>query len=584
VHRRWSGHRGRAGGAVATGGEAAAPPSAASAASAETIAADERIAKNDRGLRRWLVLIGAPVVLAGILPWPMTAWELADRIDSAAPLVLPAIGVLAILFGAIGRIPARARAVLAGVLAIGLAWALLDLVRLSFIVREIDRLLRSVELAGFVVGLASILGAALGELFVQLRRASRPRAFVALVAWLHLLARAFVPLERDNDVDSMPFIIMMESFDRADYAEEALIPGIGLLGVGIVTLLGIATSTWRALSPMPFRPHVRFRSPWLAFALAGSPAIVTLLVFGYSAIESEMIVLAAGFIVASYLWALHLGLPLFAAHFVSACADGAGALVRDLRTGDRAAKRRALGVGALILALLVALGAWRVARAFLPDSRDATTGEFLESTSDAIVASVMGHEIDPRFLGGYSEFDLRGSRGALAESVGEGAEVEVLLTAVTVFSAAPDRGYIVVAALRSADGEVSWTGAWGGDPPELSTHISGDIGEILSRVADAAMGGACLPLPTAETFAALPPDARAMLSSTDAAARICGEGAGRDESGSWVDGLLYPAGGHGGLGPVIVWVRAGGRVHEIRSSFHGRPDRPWLERASVTTL
>ncbi len=576
MHRWRSRDRSRAGGAVA---------STARAPEAEAIAAEERLERIDRRLRRWAILCGAPLALTLLVPWPHDdelrfAWELGDALGTRAPIVLPAIGAVAVLLGVVTRIPRRVRAMVAGALAVALGWQLVDLLLLRAVFRAVAEPLRAADLGPYLLGVAAILGAATCEHFVQLRRASRWRAFIALFAWLHVLVRAFLPLAPDHwdPTSTIPFVAMAEAISHADRGDE-MFTGLGFALVGLVTFLGVATGVWRALSPMPFRPHVRFRSAWLALALGVAPAAGVLLLFAFEAVSEHPSLALAGLDTAAYLFALLAGLPLFAAHALDALTDGAGDVVRDLRAEDAPRKRRARRIAGVAFALVLCLAAWPVVRAVLPDSRDATAGDFLEDAASAVLASTMGGEIDPRYLGGYSELDLRGSRGELAERIGANASVDVRLTAIEVVVVPPSGGRAPLAVVRSADGDVGWTGAWEGRVPDMVADAPGALGDIFSRANDAAGTMTCLPRPSPSVFDGLPPAARAELADASALERHCAE---RRSDGSWIDGWLDRSRRSGALGAMVIWVRANGRIYALHSHAYASRDHVWLGRAEIT--
>jgi hypothetical protein len=237
-------------------------------------------------------------------------------------------------------------------------------------------------------------------------------------------------------------------------------------------------------------------------------------------------------------------------------------------------KRARLALGAVGgLAILSCLTP--VALNLLPDDHD-DAADVLIDVADNVVESAMGGEVDPRFVGGYSEYDLRGSVGVLQqEAPGTDASLryatfEMRITngavATIVVGVDPDGGLVFLGGGPTVDVY----------PNRGSLRLASEpLADLAEDIATGLSSLTCLP-------GSAPPDLPGLVDTRSTLAPLCSGGSGSaDDSRRRIDELAGSNHADGDTGTYRVWVQTGDVVHVLTGRLYSDLGRLWIGRATV---
>jgi len=532
----------------------------------------ERLAKKDRSVRRRVLLTVAPLIPTLLIPWPPGfSWEMNDRVDTIAFVAIPLIALIATVVALMKKRSLLVRNTLLGALGLAAVWVVLDVATSHQFIRSLANDIKRLDAYALYLGLfVPILALAL-ELVAALDRRSRFRASLAGLGWMGLVAGYFLPMRSDR-VESMPFLLLMEAIDDAGRHEEYLIVAIPVTLL-LLTALGAAAYTLlRLLGDSDQRERWRPRTGCVAFFIGTPPALLLFALATWQAIEHDPEMLGLAWNAAAWVLGFWVGLPVLLASGIDGLidfgkltiGDGEPHLVKRTRIGLAAA-----GLIGIVLCLAPLAGR------LLPDSREGRAAEELHEIAGAIVDSSMGGELDPRFIGGYSEYDLRGSSGVLREAIGQTEptllyatfEIVVLGDVSATIEVGVDDGS-ELAYLGGSESIDSY-------PPEWALRQASEpLADLTDRMRENMTMLSCLPASAPPSLpglvdrrATIPPLCRGSI-STDQRRRIRDIGRGGGD-------------GSGGTGAYRVWVRSGSDVHRLEGRLFSHEGRLWIGRAAL---
>jgi hypothetical protein len=529
----------------------------------------ERLEAKDRAVRRRVLVTVTPVVLSLFIPWEDGfAWEMNERVDGSAFIAVPLVALVATFVALFKKRSLLVRTLLLGGLGLAFAWTFHDLITSSRVIRAMSYDFKRLDAYALYAVLGVPLFAFTGELFAALDRRSRPRAIVAGLGWATLALGYFLPLRSDR-IESMPFLAITEAVDDAGRDPENflfIIPAMTLFFIAV----GAATLTiLRLIGDAEQRERWRPRSGCLAIGLGSIPAFLSLAVFTFVAISDDVEWL--GTAIDGTTWALlfFLGVP----GLLAAGLDGAATTVLlAFGRGERSHVRLArLGVGAVAgLGILSCLTP--VAVDFLPDGRDDAAGEVLLEVAGEVLHTAGGTDLDPRFIGGYSEFDLRASRGVLRTS-GEGPLELVYATFEILVSGHHDATILVGV---DPDGELHYLSAESTldtyPPRGMLRRASDRLADLVARIDEGLSTVTCLP-------ASSPPDLPGLSADPSSFTRVCSPVATGDDRRRISD-IPGSDAAHGTTGTYTVWIRAGGEMHVLEGRLYSHEGRLWIGKAT----
>ncbi len=534
---------------------------------------EERAAKKQRAIVRRVLFFVAPMIPTLIIPWKIGfGWEMNERTDTTAFVSVPLIALAATVVALMKKRSLLVRSLILGGLGVALLVIADDFLTAPRVIREYDRDIQNLDAYALYVGLGVPLLALTMELFAALDRRSRPRALLAGAGWATLVLAFFVPMRSDR-VESMPFLVMTELVDDAQHT-----PGKLLLAapMSIVLLLSIGAATLtilRLIGDAEQREKWRPRSGCLAIGIGVVPAVLCLLGFTLGAIMDEIEWL--GTAIDGGLWTLGfwLGMPAL----LAAGLDGL-ATTTSLAFGrgePTHVKRARLGLG-MVLGLSVLSCLTPVALNLMPDSRDDDAGELLLEIAHEIVDTSMGAEPDVRFVGGYSEFDLRGSRGALRSAAGQAtpellyATFEMTVTnpreATVLLGIDPDGGLHFVGGSAQIDGYPVW---------ETLRRASEPLADLADRIEEGLTSVTCLP-------AEAPPALPELDADPSALAGLCSATPTGETIPRRIRDIPFStANPAAGTGAYRVWVDAGGTTRILEGRLYSHEGRLWIGKATL---
>lgn len=530
----------------------------------------EGAAWKDRVVRRRVLLAISPLMATLFVPWPDGfSWEVAERLDSTAFLTIPLVAFAATLVALAKRRSLLVRSLILGALGVALVGLSFDAITSPALVRKFSSDVGRWDAYVLYLGLGIPLFTITLELFAALDRRSRPRAILAGFGWLTLAAGYLIPFRSDR-LEEMPLIMMAEAIVRGRPKSLLAISPMVLL---LLLALGAAALTvLRLIGDPERRQRWRPRSGCLAIGLGVLPAVLALLGLTLGAFVEDIEFLGVAYNVSSYILGFFVGVPValasgldgLAVTFGFAAGKGEPNLVRRARFGVGAVG----AVGVLwCLALLVS--------DLLPDRREARAAEELLDVVEVIIDTSAGEAVDPRFVGGYSEFDLRSSVGVLGEVIGSGAEPTFEYATFEIVVVGNRNGTIEVG--LSPDGELRYlSGASGGGdrPPQSSLRRASEpIAGLVDRITEGLSSLACLP-------AEAPPVLPGLVDAHTTVATLCH--AETSSGRRRIRDIGRTGDGWGGTGRYRVWVRSGTDMHRLEGRLYSHESRLWIGRAALS--
>ena len=262
------------------------------------------------------------------------------------------------------------------------------------------------------------------------------------------------------------------------------------------SIVGFVQALRRLGSDREAAAKKKFQTSWLAYLLLPTPLVLLL------ALSVVMTAANDADIITNVVNVFALA---FGALFGGAIGIGHGLPALTV-LGVRGETPRWVRRGATAVVVLVVLTV--LVRGIFPDRRDSRIIDLMEELSQATADALEGGEVDPRYLGGYSEFDLRSAGRVLEGHPAEGQQLEPVLYAIG-FEVAGDggRGTGWIALLES--GELRWTGRnhrYGSMVP-LDTLRRADpaVADIVTRTLEGATSVGCLPALDEPDVRGLPP-------------------------------------------------------------------------------
>lgn len=498
--------------------------------------------------------MGIPLTLALVLPWKVRhdemrfAWDVAERLDHVGIVLLPMCGVLflAAAFARRWRYETRARVVgFAGVAVCGLGLILMHIP--SF--RELDRMW---IYAPYVLFLTPIftLGA---EMAMHMRPRSKALTVLALVGWVAMFGVYCTPLDADADFDSSMLGQTMRALERG--RGDSVLVAMMMLWLWGLSFAGATQAMRRVGDDRDEAAAKRFRTSWLGYLLFPVPMIVAAS-FAMVGQLDDLDDLVEIFVPFACVFGFMFGTSLGLCHLF--------VLTHDHPVVRSNLKRATLGLALAIAAIVIF-------RMLMPDRRDAHVAELQWEIAEALCDALEGQPVEPRFLGGYAEFDLRSAASLL--DVPEGTTFEPELFALDVTG----NGTRARAVALSAD-ELRWAagGDWVGAHPELYRRASPVLLEAMSRVADASSTPGCLPGITESDVEGMPPAAM-QLASTDPSTICDSDDHGRRRRFGDAGGGVT-----GGVGNYLAVVRgSNGERYALTGTNRFESGRLWVGNPSL---
>ncbi len=488
-----------------------------------------------RSLRRGAGFVGIPLTLALVVPWRLGyrgtqfSWDIAERFDHIGFVLLPACGLLflAAAFGPKLRYETRARIVgFAGVATVGIALALMHLPT----VRPIGRLWLY---APYMLLLMPIFAVA-AEMSMHMRPRSRGLTLLALVGWIGAFVLTCTPMEPDLDFDSSMLGQSVRAMGR--YYGNKMLPALMAPGY-LLVFLGVSQALRRIGKDRDEAAEKRFRTSWLAYLLYPVPMVVVATVAMIAQLDDpdDLVEIFVPFACA---FGVMFGGALGLCHLM--------VLANDHEPIRSNLKR---GAFAVVLATVVIMAI----RWVMPDRRDAHVAELQWSMAEALCDALEGEPVEGRFLGGYSEFDLRSAPSVV--DAPEGTTFEPVLFALRVTGAGRYARAVALGpdTLRWAAGGSQTYGNAG-----QYERASPALAEAITRLSDASSATGCLPELSESDVEGMPQPAQRLLARDPS--EICdddtnGSGRGRrfrDAHGSGVSG---------GIGDYLALVRGSNGEH-----------------------
>jgi len=237
-------------------------------------------------------------------------------------------------------------------------------------------------------------------------------------------------------------------------------------------------------------------------------------------------------------------------------------------------KRARVGLGAAGLAGIIVCLAPLAAR-LLPDNREGRAADELLAIATTIVDASMGGEPDVRFVGGYSEYDLRGSSGVLRDAVGSAPPTLVYASFEILVSS---QVHATIEVGVDAEASLVYLGGRQGTDIHVPNGMLERASEPLSGLADYIQQNMTL-LNCLSTSA--PPDLPGLVDRQPTIRPLC---TGSVSSGGndrlRIRDLANGSGESvGGTGVYRVWVRAGGAIHRLEGQLYSHEGRLWIGRS-----
>ena len=487
-----------------------------------------------RSLRRGAALVGIPLTLALVVPWKIGyrgtqfCWDMAERNDHIGFILLPACGLLfvAAAFAPKLRYTTRARLVgFAGVAVVGLALALMHLPTL----RPIRRMW---IYAPYMLLLLPIFAVG-AEMSMHMRPRSRGLTFMALAGWIGVFVLTCIPMEANLEFDSSMLGQAVKSMGR--YYGNKVLPALMAPGF-LLIFLGVSQALRRVGADRDEAAEKRFRTSWLGYFLYPVPMVVaaTIGMIGQLGDPDDLVEIfvpfAGGF-------GVMFGGALGFCHL--------SVLAHDYEPIRSNLKRGAVAV-ALATVVIMAI------RWVMPDRRDAHVAELQWAMAEALCDALEGQPVEPRFLGGYAEFDLRSARTVV--DAPEGTTFEPVLFSLRVTGT----GRYARAVALGPD-TLRW--AAGGSQTYGNAlqyeRASPVLVEAITRLSDASSATGCLPELSETDLEGMPQPAQRLLARDPS--EICDD----DPDGNgWGRRFGDARGGvSGGIGDYLAVVRGSNGEH-----------------------
>ncbi len=535
---------------------------------------DERAAKKERAIRRRVLLTITPLIPTVVVPWPKGggfSWEAAERLDVDGFLWVPLLALLATLITLPKKRSLLVRSLLLGGVGVTMVAVVHEGMVAPRVIRQIfDRDIQRLDAYSLYVGLGLPLLAVTMELFAALDRRSRPRALLAGLGWGCLALGFFVPMRSDR-VESMPFLMMTELVDDARREPVLLLLAAPMAMLLFLSLGAAAYSLLRLIGDEDRRERWRPRSGCLAIGIGALPALLITVVCTIGVFADGIGWLGAAYNGGVGLLGFWIGIPAL----LAAGLDGLATTARlAIGRGDAKHVRAArLGIAALGGASLLTC-LTPIATGLLPDSRESAAAEVLVDAAEEVVRTAGGAEPDPRFVGGYSEFDLRGSRGVLSEAIG-GADAELVYATWEFTVRGRSQGTVTVGIDPSA--ELHYLDARTAldryPEPGMLEHASPPLAGLAARIDEGLTSVGCLP-------ASSPPDLPRLTADPSSIAEVCNP-IGDEDRRRRIRDLPFENATTGGTGRYRVWLRANGSIHVLEGRLYSHEGRLWIGRASI---
>jgi energy-converting hydrogenase Eha subunit A len=365
--------------------------------------------KATRRHRILALTIGVPLAAVLVVPWERWDWVFLWDLPDGTKLPLAAAGLAGLLFvrAAFAAEERRRRALaLAGVAAGAAGLWLLGAIPFS------GSQLRRVGLMATRAWVLVAMWAVGAEMAMHRRPESRAISVGAFLGWLGILALFFfVPVGAELDPEGTAAAQLLARLDDRWHRMPFVVPFYGWFA--FIAFFGLVQTLVRLGEDRARAAQKPFRRSWLAWALYPAP-LIALFAFG-------------AFMVATNNDADELTNVFLAFGLVYGCSLGGAVGIRSLLLREREAvapipKRALIGVGA---ALAIALAAFGLYRIFASASDEGAMEGVGWEVAEAVGQAIRGEPFDRRFLGGYSELDLRNAAGVV--ELPEGAEPAVAL-------------------------------------------------------------------------------------------------------------------------------------------------------------
>ncbi len=371
---------------------------------------DREARKTTRRHRLLALSIGVPLAALLVVPWEshrrwLFVWDIPT--DTMVPLIAAGLsGVLFVVAAFVAEERRRAALALAGIAAGASGLWLLGAIPFG------GSDLRRVGLTATRAWALVVMWTAGAEMAMHRRPRSRAISLGAFLGWLGILAFFFfVPIGRELTAEGSAAAQLAEKLDSSWHRMPFVAPVYGWFA--FIALFGLLETMRRVGADRERAADRLFRRSWLAWALYPAPLI-------------PLFALAA-FMVLSHSDPEELTNVFLSFGLTYGCSLGGAVGIRSLllREGGSTApipKLAFIGVGATLAIAFAAFGLYRV---FATASDEGAMEELGWEVAEAVEEGIRGEPFDRRFLGGYSELDLRNAEGVV--ELPEGAEPAVVL-------------------------------------------------------------------------------------------------------------------------------------------------------------
>lgn len=268
-------------------------------------------------VRNGALLAGIPLLMTGFVPYSLDplwfSWNIARETDQLAPLIAPAAGLMTIAVGVVPGLPRIARALLMMIFAGVAGYFLFDLLTDTNFGRQdyISVGTSALKEPRVLLFLGTIAAAAVFELAVQAKKASKLFAFLALLSWGGFLSNFFVPVAGE-----MPITSMIETVTESAGIDGDVILALSLACIFLLlSFFGVLFAFLRLVRSQEGMLRGPWRSSWSGILMGGAFGWVTFVVVGAAMIAGEnydaATVLFNG---CAVLWGVGLGLTAGFAH------------------------------------------------------------------------------------------------------------------------------------------------------------------------------------------------------------------------------------------------------------------------------
>ncbi|MBO6938596.1 MAG: hypothetical protein JJ863_26750 [Deltaproteobacteria bacterium] len=354
--------------------------------------------KATRHHRILALTIGLPLASVLFVPWRrwrdwLFAWDLPDQTQLPV-MVAGGVGVSFVIAAFVPERLRRLALTLCGLAAGACALWLLGALPTS------SSDLRHVGLAATRFWVALAMFTAGAEMAMHRRPESRAISVGAFFGWLGILAAFFfVPVGPELDPEGTSASQMMAALERSYYRMSFVVPVFTYFS--LIALLGLFQTLRRVGADRELAARRRFRSSWLAWVLYPVP-MIALFSFG-----AYMMATHNDGDELSNLW---LAFGLLYGTTVGGAVGVRSLLLREQRAREPIPKRALIGVGAAVAIAAAAMGVFQL---FSSASNDAAADDIAWEMADALGRAIRGEGVERRFLGGYSELDLRNAEGVV---------------------------------------------------------------------------------------------------------------------------------------------------------------------------